>query len=173
MRVLPKRLTLRGMMLAIALIAIVMGLIVGIRAKRLRTAYLRSVGMFAALEESERDMEKLYSEQADWYEKHAGDRARFAASQYRELRRFGRMTYAIPMPGSSGDRPEALMELMQMSVEQSIDSAMRAKESATEHRGQAELAARRATHFSRLKQKYERAVAHPWLAVAPDPPAPQ
>ncbi len=158
------------MMLAIALIAIAMGLITGIRAQQLRTAYLRSVTMFAVLEESEREMEKFNSRQAEWSEKNAADLARSAASEYRTLRRFGRMTYAIPMPGSSGDHPEKLMELMRTSAEQSIDLALQAKVSATEYRAQAELAAKRATRFSRLKHKYERAAACPWVSVEADPP---
>jgi hypothetical protein len=173
MRLPRKRMTLRGMMLAIALMAVLMGLIVGSRAERLRKTYLRSASRYATLEESERDMEKFYSSQVEWHEESASRLARAAASEYRRLRAMSRMTYAIPMPGSSGGDPDALMELMRSSIEQSIGFAEQNKETAAQDRAQSALAAKRVLHFSRLRRKYERAAAHPWRRVESDPPAPE
>lgn len=37
---------------------------------------------------------------------------------------------------------------------------------------ESERRGRRAAYHARMKQKYERAAARPWLTVAPDPPPP-
>jgi hypothetical protein len=54
-----------------------------------------------------------------------------------------------------------------------ISANQSASEEAVRRRAEAGLAARRASYLSQLKHKYERAAAHPWIHVEPDPTLPE
>jgi hypothetical protein len=67
-------------------------------------------------------------------------------------------------PGHRDGDPDA--------VESGAERVARTKEQAAWHAKEAAIWERRATHYARLRQKYQRSATYPWLPVEPDPPEP-
>jgi hypothetical protein len=176
-RLLTKRFTLRAALLAIALIGVTLGVVVNVRSQRLRAVYLRSAHRFTAAEASERKMEQFYAQCAQRCERSAADSARSAAFSLGMLRDFANLTrLSIMSPGRTGGYDDGTDELItweRFSFKQAVIANNAHTEEASQNRAQAALAAKRASCFSELKQKYERAALRPWFPVEPDPPVPE
>lgn len=156
MRLPRVRFTVRRMMIAVAVVAIALGIAFGVaRLKRRRDAYLIKTASFASLESFEIRFRKSDLDYAQW--------ARSMAEKER--------LFLKRMPTEPGGLvPEEMRAASAALFAELADG--HTQEAATSLQ-KAELGARRAHYFGRLKRKYERAAFYPWLPVVPDPPEPR
>ena len=146
MRLPRVRLTVRWLMVAIAITALALG---GIMMGRKRGEYLQRARVFGMIEEEARALvEELHSEKES-----AEILARFERQAIEEHRTEPDPFLRPPIP---------LADLHPEKYEAQAKEAIRETVSAQ----------RMIEYASAMRRKYERAARYPWLPVAPDPPPP-
>jgi len=168
MRLPRTQITLRRMMVMVALIGVALGVFVGVRTERLRRNYLGSAKRFGELEIAARLEEQLFDLRAGWHKKSMATSARMAAFALKSQQDLDGLS-----PGRRLEDLDDISPVMQIYLEHAITQGTYHSEQAAEYRARAALAVKRANYFSQLKQKYEHATARAWVRVEPDPPIPK
>lgn len=145
------RFRIRTLMIAVAVVAIMVGAGIGGNRFYDSSKFYRSKAVWAGnLEKSSRDAAFAHTLSFGIHGEHAT----------KAIRR--RLEWAIEEYPDTIDLIDALLD--QLAEEN--EAELRIHEDA-------QLFTRKAEHFANLKQKYERAARYPWLPVAPDPPEPE
>ncbi len=147
------RFTVRRIMVAVAVLALILGgSLEAIRLKRYRDECLTRAATHAESERYSRGMEHMAREMAETAESFLAILQRWTVSRGSFLR----MTTII----REAERKRA-------------ELAEQQKRSAADERGQEARYAEYAAYHEALKRKYLRAAARPWQSVEPDPPPPE
>jgi hypothetical protein len=173
MRLPRVRFTVRQMMVAVAVVAVVLTIAEGVWVHWRRGRYRQMARVYAARERSAKDHELESREQArlSW------DSARSAAGRVPTLSRLAQLRYSGPIdPGIYGGEypePEDLSGHFESLRLFYMKEALDRRHEAASRLADAAAAAKAVGHFSRLRKKYEGAASRPWLPVEPDPPPPR
>ncbi len=141
------RFSIRQMMIAVAIAAVVMFAIEAVIVKRRQMRYLKTASAFETAERSLRDAEIKLKEQ-------------IAASRQdikENLQRLEQIAAITP----DGSDPE---------IKESLEDAVRSGSEIVE--SEAKGLSEEIAYYALLKRKYQQAAAHPWLPLPPDPPMP-
>jgi hypothetical protein len=148
MRAIRMRLTMRGMMVAVAILGLAMGVVIQAYRWRERSRYYDGRATLLELDA------RWERSQADWSGKQA-ERTWESLKRYQTdpayRQKVERMTFAFGPGGYIARR----------------DGFLAREEQATAR------SRRRADYYATLVAKYRRAARYPWLAVTPDPPEPE
>jgi hypothetical protein len=123
-------------------------------------------------------MQNLFALHVEDAERSVADNARQAYRFLKSIREWSNRTrYAARYPGSSRgyDDPSVdfIIALERIEAEDAISMMKLQKGLADGYRADGALAAKRATYFSELKQKYERGASRPRASIEPDAPPPK
>jgi tetratricopeptide (TPR) repeat protein len=163
MPILKCRLSLKGLMACVAVLAVVLGWQVA--RQRARQFRLRAAG-YARIEQS-------YATEAAALLRLASEEDRHAAwvkRQIADLEEFRAQRDQLRLPPRFADGPSDTIDHVGESWEQFAETYFAG---ARDMRSQAARVNAWAAHYARLREKYENAAARPWLVPAPDPAPPE